>query len=73
MEEDFDFAEVMTKILMDAERKKVRRDAAQQTVERVVDLVGRFNGKEVPKFLRAYDAEMTEMGLDEATRLDFFC
>ena len=54
MEEGFDFAEMMTKILMDAGWKRARRDAAQQAVERVVDLVGRFNGKGVPKFLRAY-------------------
>ena len=73
MEEDFDFAEMMAKIVMDAERKKARRDEAQQAVERVVDLVGRFNGKEVPNFLRAYDAEMTEMGVDKATMIDFFC
>ena len=53
MEEDFDFTEIMAKIVMDIERKKVRRDAAQQAVQRVVDLVGRFNGNEVPKFLRA--------------------
>ena len=37
---DFDFAEMMEKIVMDAERKKARRDEAQQAVERVVDLVG---------------------------------
>ena len=60
MEEDFDFAEMMAKILMEAERKKARRDTAQQAVERVVDRVGRFNGDDVPKFLRAYVAEMTE-------------
>ena len=68
MEEDFDFAEMMAKIVMDAERKKARRDAAQQAVERVVGLVSRFNGKEVPKFLRAYDADMTRMGVDNATK-----
>ena len=72
MEEGFDFEEMMTKILMDAGRKRARREAAQQAVERVVRLVGRFDGKEVPKFLRAYDAEMTGMGVDEATRLEFF-
>ena len=73
IEEDFDFAEMMAKIVMDAERKKEKRDAAQQAVERVVDLVSRFNGNEVPKILRAHNAEMTEMGVDEATRLYFFC
>ena len=73
MEEDFDFVEMMAKIVMDAKRKKARRDAAQQAVERAVGLVGRFNGNDVPNFLRAYNAEMTEWGVDEATRLDFFC
>ena len=46
--EDFGFAEMMVKIVMDAGRKKARRDAAQQAVERVVERVGRFNGEEVP-------------------------
>ena len=46
--EDFDFAEMMTKIVMDARRKKARRDVAKQAVERVVGRVGRFNGEEVP-------------------------
>ena len=73
MEEDFDFAEMMAKIMMEAERKKARRDAAQQAVERVVDRVGRFNGDDVPKFLRAYNAEIIEWGVDEATRLEYFC
>ena len=73
MEEDFDFAEMMAKIVMDAERKKVRRDAAQQAVERVVGRVGRFNGDDVPKNLGGYNAEMTDTGMDEAMRLDFFC
>ena len=72
MEEDFDFAEMMAKIVMDAERKKARRDAAQQAVERVVGRVDRFNGNDVPKFLRAYNAEMTEWGVHEVTRIDFF-
>ena len=36
MEEDFDFTEMMAKIVMDAERKKERRDVAQQAVKRVV-------------------------------------
>ena len=70
---DFDFAEMMAKIVMDVERKKVRRDAAQQAVERVVGRVGRYNGDDVPKILGAYNAEMTERGVDEAMRLDFFC
>ena len=39
----------------------------------MVDLVGWFNGNEVQIFLRDYNAEMTERGVDEATRLDFFC
>ena len=64
---------MMAKIVMDAKRKKVRRDAAQQAVERVVGLVGWFNGNDVPNILRAYNDEMTEWGVDEVTRLDFFC
>ena len=63
--EDFDFAEMMTKIVMDARRKKARRDVAKQAVERVVGRVGRFNGDEVPKFLRAYNAEMTKWGVEK--------
>ena len=51
MEEDFDFAEMMAKIVMDAERKKTKQDAAQQAVERVVGRVGRFNAEDVPKIL----------------------
>ena len=46
---------------------------AQQAGESVVDRVGRFNGDEVPKILRAYNAEMTEWGVDEAMRLEYFC
>ena len=70
---DFDFAEMMAKIVMDVEWKKVRPDAAQQAVERVVGRLGRFNGDDVPKILGAYNAKITERGVDEATRLDFFC
>ena len=72
MEEDFDFEEMMAKIMMDARRKKARRDAAQQAVERVVDRVGRFNGDDVPRFLEAQDAEMAKGGVDEAMRLEYF-
>ena len=72
MEEDFDFEEMMAKIVMEAGRKMAKRDAAQQAVERVVDRVGRFNGDDVPRFLEAYDAEMTEWGVDEAMRLEYF-
>ena len=64
---------MMAKIVMDAGRKKARRDAAQQAVERVVGRVGRFNGDEVPEFLRAYNADMTKWGVDEATRMEYFC
>ena len=70
---DFDFAEIVAKIVMDVEQKKARRDAAQQAVERVVGRVSRFNGDDIPKFLGAYNAEMTERGMDEAMWLDFFC
>jgi hypothetical protein len=71
--EDFDFEEVVTKIMIEARRKMARQDVAQQAVERVVGRVGQFNGNDVPNFLRAYNAEMTERGVDEATMLDFFC
>ena len=37
MEEDFDFAEMIAEIVMDAEQKKAKQDAAQQAVERVSD------------------------------------
>ena len=72
MEEDFDFEEMMAKIVMEARRKMAKRDAAQQAVERVVDRVGRFNGNEVLKFLGAYKAEMAKGGVDEAMRLEYF-
>ena len=71
--EDFNFAEMMAKIVMDAGRKKARRDASQQAVARVVDRVDRFKGDEDPKILTAYNAEMTKWGVDEATRLEYFC
>ena len=71
--EEFDFAEMMAKIVMDARRKKRRRDAAQQVVKTVVGRVGWFNGNAVPKFLRAYHAKMTKWGVDEATGLEYFC
>ena len=70
---DFEFAEMMAKIVMDVERKKARRDAAQQAVERVVGRVGRFSGDDVPNILEAYKDEMTERGVDEEMRLDYFC
>ena len=54
MEDDFDFAEMTAKIVMDAERKAAKQEAAQQAVERVVGRVGRFNAKDVPKILGAY-------------------
>ena len=49
MEEDFDFAEMAAKIVMDAEQKAAKQEAAQQAVERVVGRVGRFNAEDVPK------------------------
>jgi hypothetical protein len=71
--EDFDFEEVVAKIMMEARRTMATRDVAQQAVERVVGQVGRFNGNDVPNFLRPYNAEMTERGVDEPTKRDFFC
>jgi hypothetical protein len=55
---DFDFEEVAAKVMMEAERRMVRRDTAQQAVERVVGRAGRFNGDDVPRFLEAYNGEM---------------
>ena len=47
IEEDFDFAEMMAKIVMDVKRKKARRDAAQQAVERFIScLPGYYVGQE---------------------------
>ena len=72
MEEDFDFEEMVAKLVMEAERKMVRRDAAQQAVERVVGRAGRFNGDDVPSFLEAYNEEMDARGVEEALRLEYF-
>ena len=38
----------------------------------MVGRVGRFKRDDVPKILGAYNAEMTERGVNEAMRLDFF-
>ena len=51
----------------------MRREAAQQAIERVVERVGRFNGDKVPFYLEAYNAEMEVRDVDEALRLEFFC
>jgi hypothetical protein len=53
MEEDFDFEEMVAKLMVEAERKMARQEAAQQAVGRVVGRAGRFNGDGVPKFLEA--------------------
>ena len=72
MEEDFDFTEMIAMVMMEAERKMVKREAAQRAVKRVVDRVGRFNGDDVPRFLEAYNAEMMKEGVDGAMRLECF-
>ena len=73
MEEDFDFEEMVAKLVVEAERKMARRDVAQQAVERVVGRAGRFNGDDVPNFLEAYNMEMDARGVEEALRLEYFC
>jgi hypothetical protein len=70
---DFDFEEVAAKIMMEAERRMVRPDAAQQAVERVVGRADRLNGDDVPNFLEAYNGEMDARGIEVALRLEYFC
>ena len=70
MEEDFDFAEMAAKIVMDAERKAAKQEAAQQAVERVVGRVGRFNAEDVPKNLGAYKAGRRRERREEANKYD---
>ena len=70
MEEDFAFVEMVAKIVMDAERKKAKQDAAQQAVERVVGRVGRFNAEDVPKILGAYKAGRRRERREEANKYD---
>jgi hypothetical protein len=71
--EDFDFEEMAAKIMMEAERKMARRDAAQQAVKRVVGRAGRFNEDSVPSFLEAYNSEMDARGVENTLRLEYFC
>ena len=71
--EDDDLAEMVAEVVLESARVVMRREAAQQAVERVVERVGRFNGDKVPSYLEAYNAEMEERGVDEALRLEFFC
>ena len=72
MDEEY-LVEAMSKMMMEFSRKGKRRDAAQQAVESVVKQVGYFNGVEVQKFLKAYNAEMGSRGVNEALRLEYFC
>jgi hypothetical protein len=58
MEEDFYFEEMVTKLMMEAERKMARQEVAQQAVIRVVGRAGRLNRDDVPFFLEAYKEEM---------------
>ena len=69
MDEEY-LVEAMSKMMMEFSRKGKRRDAAQQAVESVVKQVGYFNGVEVQKFLKAYNAEMGSRGVNEALRLE---
>jgi hypothetical protein len=61
------------KLMMEAERKMARQEAAQQAVIRVVGRAGRFNGNDFPFFLEAYNEEMDARGVGEALKLEFFC
>ena len=49
------------------------REAAQHVVKSVVVKVGRFNGDKVPRFLKAYTAEMNQRDRHEVERLKCFC
>jgi hypothetical protein len=73
MEEDFDFEEMVAKLMVEAKRKMARQEAAQQAVGRVVGRAGRFNRDNVPKFLEAYNEEMDAWGVGGALRLEYFC
>jgi hypothetical protein len=64
---------VAAKIMMEAERKMARQDAAQQAVGRVVGRAYWLNGDDVPKFLEAYNGEMDARGVEDALRLEYFC
>ena len=72
MDEEY-LVEAMSKMMMEFSRKGKRRDAAQQAVESVVKKIGYFNGVEVQKFLKSYNAEMGSRGVNEALRLEYFC
>ena len=65
MEEE-DITEVMPRMVMYFVRQRERRDEAQQAIESMVQKVGRFNENEVPKFLEAYNVEMTAREVEEA-------
>jgi hypothetical protein len=70
---DIDFEEVAAMVMMEAERRIARRDAAEQVIEKVVGRAGRFNGDDVPTFLEAYNGEMDARGVEDALRLEYFC
>ena len=72
MDEEY-VMEAMSKMMMEFSRKGKRRDAAHQAVESMVEQVGYFNGIEVQKYLKAYNAEMGSRGVNEALRLEYFC
>ena len=66
MIEEEDLEEVMLSMIMKFSKERESRDAAQQAVESMVKKVGCFFGSEVPKFLEAYNAEMTTREVGEA-------
>ena len=51
--EDDDFVQIAAEVVMEFGRVTMRREAAQQVVECVVERVGRFNGDKVPFYLEA--------------------
>ena len=68
-----DFTEMIARMVMSFSKERERGDTTQQAVESVVQEDGRLNGDNVPKFLRAYNAEMRKRDVDVATRLEYFC
>ena len=73
MELDEDgFAELFVEAVREFGRAAARREAAQRAVECVVEKVSRFNGDDVPSYMKAYNEEMDGQGIEEALRLEFF-
>ena len=67
LEED-DFTQLFVEAVREFRRATSRREAAQQTVECVVERVGRFNRNKVPSYMEAYNEEMDVRGVHNALR-----